>query len=161
MLPDTIFRRKVRMKKIRRLTVLFMAGCLLVGLYGCQSTSSFYQGKQLEPNTVVPITETKKSDKWSTFALTITFDQEKNDNLFSISGEIELSDHYQMNYTSLERLNVLILFVDNNSQVLQADRLFNNHSGSLDDTFTFNRQLPVSERATGYSFSYDLAARSD
>jgi hypothetical protein len=127
----------------------------LLVLSGCQSTSPFYTGKQVAPEQVTPVFGEAEKDKWSTFDLTITYNFNNESNNFNIDGQIELSDHYRMNYNSLRRLELYLLFLDSNSQVVEATKIFNNRSEYLDDTLTFTGSLVIPKDSVAFSFAYE------
>lgn len=138
--------------------LITLLAALLI-LPGCQSTSSFYFGKQVDPEHVIPLPGGVENDKWSTFDLTITYSYTEDENIYNVNGQVELSDHYRMNYTSLRRLDVYLLFLDNHSTVLETARLASSYTHDLEASIPFTVRLPIPKNAVAFSFAYDGDAK--
>ena len=138
---------------MKRTTLLLT---LIVALLsGCQSVSSFYRGKTVAAEQVIPIAGTAKGEEWKTFDLTINFDYGEEGEFFAIGGEVALSEHYRMNYEWLRDLDILLLFIDNRLQVIEAAYLVRGGGHGTDATMPFSLKLPIPEQAAAFSFAYE------
>ena len=144
--------------KFYRISVLVIVA-MMTFMTGCQSVSTYYQGRTVAEEDLIPLSEVVESGQWSTFDMTINYNYENKGDDLHIGGQVKLSNHYTMNYAYLERLSVYLVFLDNDARVLKTARLANTPSFRINLPMPFSIQLPVPDEATAFSFAYDGSAR--
>ena len=125
---------------------------------GCVETSMMYQGNL--PSTAMNLVSLQRdgshSGTWETFDIRIDYKYIfQSADVLDISGQAALSEHYQMNYGNLSRLDVFMFFLDENSRVLETAKLTRAMTGDVTEIMTFSRQFTVPAGATSLSFGYD------
>ena len=148
------------MCRITKNICLGFACLLAIVASGCVETSMMFQGNLVEPVRVVALQEGgPHSGSWKTFDLVIDYKYFRNDNILEISGQINMSEHYQMNYNSLSKLFVYLFLIDSRSRVLSSDSLVKAVTGDLDENLTFSRSYNVPAGTVGISFGYNGSVR--
>jgi len=145
------------MIKTRQLLIL-VSTLLLATLFGCQSTSTFYRGLAVAPEYIVPIPGGATNERWETFDLSIVFSYTENNRKFDITGKTRMSEHYQMNYGTLTRLDVYLLFLDHNLRVVKTARLHTTTNSDTESVMPFDQSLTIPDDAASFSFAYDGVA---
>ncbi len=132
---------------------------LAATLAGCQSVSTYYQGHIVAPEDVLPLQDSSTDREWSTFDMTITYSTRQTGEYFNINGQATLSDHYTMNYSYLERLEIYLVLLDQDSTVIETRRLANSQTYRLEYPVSFSVQLPLAASVSAFSFAYDGTVR--
>lgn len=137
------------------LTAMFLV-VALVGLFGCQSVSSYFVGRTVEPELRIPLTVgASQKGTWKTFDILVNYSVEMNVETLSITGHAELGDHYQAIYNRIAYLNVYLFFLDDASTVLETVLLARSLSTNIDGLFNFDKKLTLPHKATMIAFGYD------
>ena len=133
--------------------------CLLAFVAsGCAETAMMYRGNTVSSVPVVTLQENgPNAGTWETFDLTIEYEYAQDDNVLEITGEVALTQHYQIIYDRLRRLYVYMFFVDENSQVLETISFVGIMSGSTEERRRLSRRYMVPTGAVGISFGYEGA----
>ena len=131
---------------------------LLLGIAGCQSTATFYQGKLVAPEDVIPIPGGVENELWSTSDLTLRYGYQENGNNFHITGQVDIADQYSEIYNKLSRLDIYLVFLDHNSRVLATAVLLRNQTYTFDENISFDAQIIIPPGAVAFSFAYDGTA---
>jgi len=138
--------------------LIFMA-LLLFLLPGCQSTSMRYQGKQVEPEFVVPLPGNLVNDQWETSDLTIAYGYSENSQVLQIHGQVTLADMYAEIYHVLDLFNVYLLFLDSDLTVIKTEILADPVTASPKENILFDKSFQIPPTATAFSFAYYGTAR--
>jgi len=133
-------------------------GVLLLGIAGCQSTATLYQGKLVAPEDVIPIPGGVQNETWSTSDLTLRYGYQENGNNLHITGQVDIADQYSEIYDKLSRLDIYLVFLDHNTRILATAVLLRNQTYSFDETISFDTQLFIPPGAVAFSFAYDGTA---
>ncbi|GEM_PF-1021625 len=134
--------------------------CLLFLISGCVDTSMMYRGNHIRSVPVVTLQEGGAyANTWQTFALLVDYSYVHTGDVFEISGQLELSDHYKINYGNIREMYVYLFFLDESSRVLETVALPKTWSGSTTETQEFSKSLQVPSGTTGFSFGYSGAVR--
>jgi len=138
--------------KIKTLVVAIL--CLIFAVTGCVPTSELYIGK---PVTSAPIIEFQKAEitagTWQTFDVTINYTYTVSGGLIEITGQGELSQHYQMMYNNVRTMRVYLFLLDADAVILQTVEI-PAFLTSTEDKFTFNIPFKVNQSMKGFSFGY-------
>jgi len=136
-------------------TLVVALFCLVFAATGCVPTAELYIGK---PVTSAPVIKLQKdvnsaAGTWQTFDVTINYNYAVDGGLLEISGQGELSQHYQTTYNGVRTIRVYLFLLDADAVVLETVEipafLF-----STEDKFTFNVPFKVNESIKGFSFGY-------
>ncbi len=124
---------------------------------GCVETSMMYYGNS--PSSAMNVVSLQKggpqSGTWKTFDITIDYNYIQNAEILEISGHTVLSEHYQMNYSRISRLDIFLFYLDENSRVLKTAKITRSMTGDVNEIMTFSQQLTVPTEAKNLSFGYD------
>jgi len=138
--------------KIKTLVVALL--CLIFAVTGCVSTSELYIGK---PVNSAPVIEFQKAEitagTWQTFDVTINYTYTVSGGLIEITGQGELSQHYQMMYNNVRTMRVYLFLLDADAVILQTVEI-PAFLMSTEDKFTFNIPFKVNQSMKGFSFGY-------
>jgi len=138
--------------KMKTLVVVLL--CLIFAVTGCVPTSELYIGK---PVTSAPIIEFQNAEitagTWQTFDVTINYTYTVSGGLIEITGQGELSQHYQMMYNNVRTMRVYLFLLDADAVILQTVEI-PAFLTSTEDKFTFNIPFKVNESMKGFSFGY-------
>lgn len=136
----------------------WLACFFLLVVAGCVETSMMYQGNSPSPAMhVVSLQQGEnQAGTWETFDMTINFKYTlQSADVLEISGQAFLSEHYQMNYGNLSRLDVFMFFLDESSRVLKTAKVTRAMTGDIAEIMTFSGQYAVPAEAKSLSFGYD------
>ena len=147
------------MKKVFTLASCLAVIVLTLGTSGCQSTKSFYKGRQAAPEYIVPLAGTSTNAQWKSFDLEMSYSHEERGDSFQISGQVKLSDHYKITYERLEDLELYLLILDSDSLVIKAARLITHHPYYIEAVLPFKTSLSLPPGAVAFSFAYDGVVR--
>lgn len=130
--------------------------CLLaLAVSGCIETSAMYHDNQVQTGQVATLQAGgDQSDTWVTFDLSIDYRYRYDAELLEMSGQVNLSEHYQMNYATLKYLQVYLFFLDKDSRVLETAALNIPQSGSVHDSQSFSQSFRVPPATVAISFGY-------
>ena len=144
-----------------KLTCLSLT-CLLSLASGCVEIPMMYHGNTVSSVPVVFLQEgSSNSGTWKTFDLTIDYKYIKKGDSFEISGQAALSQHYQMLYSSVSRMNAYIFFLDKDSRVLETAYFVNVWTSGTEDVQDFSKSYKVPTGTTGISFGYSGEVSAD
>lgn len=141
---------------LQRLAPLMLLLIILpMTLTGCQSAANYFAGTRVEPNLQVPLHPGEsKSGVWQTFEMIIQYSADMGQENLRISGQAQLSQHYQLLYHRLSRFDLYLFLLDGESRVLKTVSL---HPGLLLDTedeIPFDRTIALPARTEAISFGY-------
>ena len=129
--------------------------CLLILASGCAEVPMFYHGNKVSSVPVVALQEgSHTSATWETFDLIIDYKYIQDGNSLEISGQAALSQHYQMMYTNIPRMDTYIFFLDKDSRVLKTAIFVNVWTNNTKDIQDFSKSYNVPTGTTGISFGY-------
>ena len=146
--------------------LLKLAGMLLflgVALtLGCQSTSTFYVGEKVEkPNLRVPLSANKQqSGTWQTFDLIINYSIEKGQDSLTLTGQVQFTQHYRTVYNQVQRMDLYLLFLDEESRVLKTVALPTFFTG-IEDISPIKTTQPLPSGTRAISFAYAGVVRGE
>lgn len=136
--------------------------CLLSLTSGCVETPMLYHGNAVSSVPVVAMQEGSSiAERWETFDLIIDYKYIKKGDRFEISGQAALSQHYQMAYDGITRMDVYIFFLDKDSRVLETAFLVNTWLGNIRDSQDVSKSYKVPIGTTGISFGYSGEVSTD
>lgn len=132
--------------------------CLLPLAAACVDTAMMYHGA---PVTSVPVIALQEgppvAGRWETFDMVVDYKyQRKGDNL-ELSGQAALSQHYQMNYAGVSRMQTYLFFLDRDARVLETAFFVRPWSSGVEDIQKFSKSYRVPAGTTGISFGYSGA----
>ncbi len=127
---------------------------MILALCGCQSAAIVYQGKMVDSRFTIPLKGNSIEDRWQTDEVVINYGYAENNLVFTIKGQINLTDQYSEIYHDLDRLDVDLLFLDSDGTVIKAENLVNIFSATPQDSLLFNRSYPLPQNTTSFSFAY-------
>jgi hypothetical protein len=138
-------------------TIVFSGLLVLLSLgSGCVKTSVMHQGNQVSDVQVVALQQGGPfADRWKTFDLILDYKYKLVGDVFEISGQAVLSEHYQMMYANISYLWVYLFFLDDESRVLETVLLAASLNGQVDEQYTFTKGLKVPPGTVSVSFGYD------
>lgn len=129
--------------------------CLLILASGCAEVPMFYHGNKVSSVPVVALQEgSHTSATWETFDLIIDYKYIQDGNSLEISGQAALSQHYQMMYTNIPRMDTYIFFLDKDFRVLKTAIFVNVWTNNTKDIQDFSKSYNVPTGTTGISFGY-------
>ena len=139
------------------------AAMLSLMAQGCVETSMRYHGNAPSPDMSLFVLQKGgvQSGTWQTFDITIDYSYSQNAEGLDISGQAVLSEHYQMNYDGISKLDLFLFFLDEDSRVLETVRIAWSMTGRVTEIMTFSQKLTVPSGAKNLSFGYDGAATAD
>lgn len=128
---------------------------------GCVETSTMFHGNSPSPamNVVSLQNDGSQSGALDTFEISINYKYLQSGEVLDISGQVVLSEHFQLNYISIIRLEVYLFFLDEDSRVLKTAQIVRSMTGSVDEVMTFSQQYTVPAGAKSFSFGYDGTTR--
>ena len=137
-----------------KLASLFLT-CLLVFSAGCVETSMLYHGKHVTSVPVVVLQEGPPvAGRWETFDMTIDYTYQRNGDNLELSGQAALSQHYQMNYSGVVRMQTYLFFLDQDARVLATAFFVTPWSSGVEDIQGFSKSYPMPAGTAGLSFGY-------
>lgn len=146
------------MIRARVLLFAILLGSLAV-IAGCQTTASFFQGKQVLQEEAVELRKAADEGTWETFDLKIRYRVSLDHGLMGISGKADFSHHYKYNYELLYDLNLYLLLLDAEYRVVETRRVRFVPPLDIESSFLFEEQLNVPPDIAAFSFAYDGSAR--
>jgi hypothetical protein len=137
--------------------VVFSGLLVLLSLgSGCVKTSMLHQGNQVSDVQVVALQQGGPfADSWKTFDLIMDYKYRQDGDVFEISGQAVLSEHYQMMYAHINYLWVYLFFLDDQSRVLETALLAGSLNGQVNEQYAFVKVLKVPPGTVSVSFGYD------
>ncbi len=136
--------------------------CLLFVASGCVEIPMLFHGNTVSSVPVVALLEgSPAAGRWETFDLIIDYKYIKQGDGFEISGQTALSQHYQMTYDGISRMDVYIFFLDKNSRVLETAYLVTAWTGNTQDSQDFSKSYKVPNETIGVSFGYSGEVSED
>ena len=130
---------------------------------GCVETSMMFHGNV--PSSEMNLVSLKKggvqSGTWETFDIAIDYSYIQNAEGLEISGQAVLSEHFQMNYDGITRLDIFLFFLDEDSRVLKTAKISWSMMGNVTEIMTFSQLHTVPAGAKSLSFGYDGAVVED
>jgi hypothetical protein len=149
-----MYQGKGGLKRVKIKTLVVALLCLIFAVTGCVPTSELYLGR---PVTSAPIIEFQKAEitagTWQTFDVTINYTYTVSGGLIEITGQGELSQHYQMMYNNVRTMRVYLFLLDADAVILQTVEI-PAFLMSTEDKFTFNIPFKVNQSMKGFSFGY-------
>ncbi|MBW2474858.1 MAG: hypothetical protein JRE56_09725 [Deltaproteobacteria bacterium] len=137
-----------------KLASLFLI-CLLVFAAGCVETAMLYHGAHVTSVPVVALQEGPSvAGRWETFDMTIDYKYQRNGDNLELSGQAALSQHYQMNYASVLRMQTYLFFLDQDARVLETAFFVTPWSSGVEDIQEFSKSYPMPFGTTALSFGY-------
>ena len=136
--------------------IFFSFTCLLSLALGCAEIKMFYHGNTVSSVPVVVLQEgTPTAGRWETFDLIIEYEYIQKSDSITISGEASLTQHYQMLYTSIIRMDTYIFFLDEDSRVLETASLINVWTNSTRDIQIFSKfyKVPIGTKRVSFGYS--------
>ena len=136
--------------------IFFSFTCLLSLVLGCAEIKMFYHGNTVSSVPVVGLKKYRgKSDLYMDFDLIIEYEYIQKSDSITISGEASLTQHYQMLYTSIIRMDTYIFFLDEDSRVLETAPLINVWTNSTRDIQTFSKfhKVPIGTKRVSFGYS--------
>lgn len=151
------------MAKILKKVCLDYAFFLFFLAAGCVNPSLMYHGNSLssEMSLVILQKGATQSGTWKTFDITIDYEYTQNADVLDVSGKAVLSEHYQMNYNGISRLDIFLFFLDENSRVLKTANITKSMTGETTEVMTFSKQHTVPAEAKSFSFGYQGSALAE
>lgn len=146
--------------------ILSLAGMLLfLGMaltLGCQSTSTFFVGEKVKnPNLLVPLSANKQqSGTWQTFDLIINYSIEKGQDSLTLAGQAQFTQHYRTVYNRVRRMDLFLLFLDEESRVLKTVKLPTFFT-RIEDVSPIRTTQPLPSGTRAISFAYSGVVRGE
>ena len=140
---------------LRKARLLWLVCLLAFVASGCVATEMLYRGNTVSAVPVLALQEDGlNAGVWETFDLIIEYEYSQAGNVMEITGDVSLTQHYQITYDRLRRLSVYLFFVDENSQVLETLSFVNIMTGSTEERLRLSRRYNIPAGAVGISFGY-------
>jgi len=128
--------------------------CLLFIATGCVPISDLYIGKPVTSAPVIKFQDHENAaGTWQTFDVTINYNYSRSDELIEITGQGELSQHYQMVYDGVRTMRVYLFLLDADGIVIKTVDI-PTFLTTTEDIFTFNVPIKGSENIKAFSFGY-------
>jgi hypothetical protein len=128
----------------------------IIIISGCAGASKTFIGNKVTTGPIIVIDKNvQDSGTWSTFDVAVDYQYKKVGNLFEISGQCTLGEHYQMMYERVKDLRVFLFLLDADSRVLLAVPVARSLSGDLDEKLKFSNSLQQPMGMVAISFGYD------
>lgn len=143
---------------VKVLVLVAVAVALFSVTSGCVPPADLYVGKPVSAPVVTLHEGPGSAGTWQTFDMTINYSYVLKGGVLQISGQGELSQHYQMNYDEVSRLRVFLFLLDGDGKVLETVDI-NAYLANTEDKFTFNMPNKAPENIKGFSFGYSGVAR--
>ena len=136
--------------------------CLLLLASACTPISTLYHGRTVSEVSVAALQEGGPvADRWETFDLVIDYKYFKQGDSFEISGQVALSQHYQITYDRLSRIYVYLFFLDKDSRVLETISFANTWSSNTDEAQDFSDSYTLPSGTAEISFGYTGVVRDE
>jgi hypothetical protein len=143
-----------------KLACLLLA-CLLPLAAACVETAMLYRGATVSSVPVVALQEGPPvAGRWETFDLAIDYTYQRNGDNLELSGQAALSQHYQMNYSGVLRMQTYLFFLDRDARVLETAFFVTPWTSDVEDIQKFSKSYPMPAGTTGLSFGYSGAVNA-
>ena len=140
-----------------KLASLFLA-CLLVFSAGCVETAMLYHGAHVTSVPVVVLQEGPPvAGRWETFDMVIDYKYQRHGDRLELSGQAALSQHYQMNYAGVSRMQTYLFFLDQDARVLETAFFVTPWSNGVEDIQEFSKSYTMPAGTTALSIGYSGA----
>ena len=114
-----------------------------------------YHGKHVTSVPVVVLQEGREvAGRWETFDLVIDYQYQRNGDNLELSGQAALSQHYQMNYAGVSRMQTYLFFLDQDARVLETAFFVTPWSSGVEDIQEFSKSYTMPAGTTGLSIGY-------
>jgi len=139
------------------LACLLIAGLLPLAT-ACVDTAMLYNGAQVTSVPVVVLQEGPPvAGRWETFDLVIDYQYQRHGDRLELSGRAALSQHYQMNYAGVSRMQTYLFFLDQDARVLETAFFVTPWSNGVEDIQEFSKSYTMPADTTALSIGYSGA----
>jgi hypothetical protein len=134
-------------------TLVVLSLWTIFTLTGCVPTAELYVGKTVTAAPVVWLEDAAATGTWQTFDLIINYSYNNDGGLVELTGQGELSQHYQLTYNRVRSLRVYLFLLDAEGMVTETVNI----PALLtltEDKFDVSARFRAGEGAKGFSFGY-------
>jgi len=144
-------------------TALGWLGLLLVTvsvtITACQGGRALYQGKQVVQERRVVLAPDSATGVWETFDVVVRYAYSLDAGRMSLVGSVTVSEHYQLTYEILEKLELDLVLLDREARVVASRELdIGRPLGQLWQ-MEFDEQFALPDGVESFSFAYDGKVR--
>lgn len=138
--------------------ILFMILALFVGLtlFGCQTTTTFYQGAKADEEGVISLAAAQKGSQiWQDLYITVDYNLHQSGDNLNIDGALSFSDNPRINFTGVRDMKLKLFFLDQNMRVVNYYNIARTLSNNLDDQTTFSKAMKIKSDVVAMTFGYE------
>jgi len=149
----------MKMKKLWWLSLMLIIVVPMVA--ACLGGDARYRGRLVAPEHRVSLADDRGTGLWETFDMAIRYEYLREGDSMTLSGVVTLSEHYQLSYDFLKKLDLELVLLDRDSRVVMTRDLDVGRPLGVDWQVNFTEQVPVTETVAAFSFAYDGVVRGD
>ncbi len=141
------------MKNKLWIIVAFLFG---LTLFGCQTTTTYYQGAKADEEGVVNLPLGKvEGQRWQDLYIAVDYSFDRQGNQLDIDGALSFSDSSKINYTRVPDLKLKLFLLDRDLRVIDYLDIARTLSTSLDARTTFSNRVPLKDGVVSFTFGYE------
>ncbi|MCK4503763.1 MAG: hypothetical protein KAU22_12075 [Desulfuromonadales bacterium] len=125
-------------------------------MYGCQTTTTYYQGAKADADGVVSLLAGKiEQQQWQDLNVTIDYNLSNNGDNLEIEGTLSFSASPKGNYNRVDDLKLKLFLLDRDMRVVTYKDIARVLSYNLDDKTAFTKTLQLRKGIVSYTFGYE------
>jgi len=141
------------MKRILLMILALFAG---LALFGCQTTTTYYQGAKADEEGVISLAEAQKGpQKWQDLYVTVDYNLHQSGDNLNIDGALSFSDSPRINYSRVRDMKLKLFFLDQNMRVVNYYNIARTLSYNLDDQTEFSKTMKITSSVVAMTFGYE------
>jgi hypothetical protein len=129
-----------------------------VSLTGCNGRYFTYKDATIhQPDLGIQLQQGDQLGVWKTNELALNYKYHMTPEILKIHGAVDLDGGFISGFTSIDRLVVQLLFLDNQGTVLDDVVLYSADYKHQIHMFpmNFDKKIPIPDKTTAISFGYD------
>ena len=143
---------------LRFLQMSFLIMVAVVTFNGCNGRLFSYKGATItQQDHMVQLHQGEQQGIWKTNELALNYHYQMSPETLKISGTVTLIGGFATGFSSVDRLVVQFLFLNNQGTVIDDVIMYSadNHHSTKYIPMNFDRTIPIPANAHAISFSYD------
>ncbi len=143
---------------LRFLLMFFLIMVAVVTFNGCNGRLFSYKGATItQQDHIVQLQQGDQKGVWKTNELSLNYNYRMTPENLKVSGTVNLVGGFAIGFSSVERLVVQLLFLDDQGTVIDNVILYSadSHHSTQYIPMNFDRTIPIPANAHAISFSYD------
>jgi hypothetical protein len=143
---------------LRFLQMSFLIMAAVVALSGCNGRLFSYKGATIaQPDHMIQLQQGDQQGIWKTNELALKYHYQMTSDTLKLSGTVNLLGGFATGFSSVDRLVVQLLFLNNQGTVIDNVILYSadNHHPTDFIPMNFDRTVPIPADTRALSFTYD------